>query len=270
MAPPSARPVLSVPGAFVGRAAELAHLEQALARARAGVRQVVFVTGESGLGKSTLVQAFVAHVAAAGDVWIAQGQCLNHYGAGEAYLPVLEALGRLCRAPEGAACLAVLEQQAPLWLAQLPPLCSSAALKTIQRRILGATHARMVREMVDALDTLTQDHLLVLVLEDLHWSDAATLDLFAALARRPEPAWLLVLCTYRPVEVIVHQHPLKALKQELEIHRQCTELPLELFSTAEVAQYLAARCAAGGPLAASLEALARRCTSARRAIPSFW
>jgi predicted ATPase/DNA-binding winged helix-turn-helix (wHTH) protein len=261
--------VIPVPGAgmppevasraatMVGRTAELAHLHQGLARALGGTRQVVFVTGEPGLGKTTLVQAFIEQVATTGDVWIAQGQCLNHYGAGEAYLPVLEALGQLCRGPGGAPCLAVLEQQAPLWLAQLPALCSAATLEALQRRLLGTTAARMLREMVDAFDALTQDRLLVLILEDLHWSDTATLDLLAALAQRPRPARLLILGTYRPVEVIVHHHPLQALKQELEIHRQCTELPLELLSAAEVAQYLAMRCAAGALPAASLEALAR-------------
>jgi predicted ATPase len=115
----------------------------------------------------------------------------------------------------------------------------------------------MLRELADALDTLTQTHPLVLVLEDMHWSDAATLDLLAALAQRPEPARLLVLCTYRPVEVIVHRHPLKALTQALEVHHQCTELPLEWLSAAEVAQYLAARFAVAAPLAAPFAALAR-------------
>src|SRR5262249_45821509 len=130
-------------------------------------------------------------------------------------------------------------------------------LQAVQRRVQGATRARMLRELADALDALTQAHPLVLVLEDVHWSDAATLDLLAALAQRPEPAQLLVLCTYRPIEVIVHQHPLKALKQALESHRQCTELPLEWLSAAEVAQYLAARFAVATPLAAPFAALAQ-------------
>ena len=254
VASPGTRPAAAP---FVGRGAEVAQLHARLAQARDGARQVVFITGEPGMGKTTLVQAFVAAVAAAGGVWITQGQCLDHAGAGEAYLPVLEALDRLCRAPGGAACLAVLEQHAPLWLAQLPALLSPAALEGVQRRVLGATPARMLREMADTLATLTQAHPLVLVLEDVHWSDAATLDLLAALAQRPEPARLLVLCTYRPVEVIVHQHPLKALKQALEMHRQCTELPLELLSAAEVAQYLAARVAVAAPLPAPFAALAR-------------
>jgi predicted ATPase len=87
------------------------------------------------------------------------------------------------------------------------------------------------------LGSYSQQQPLVLQLEDLHWSDYSTLDWLGFLARRPEPAWLLVLATYRPVELIVREHPLKNLKHELQIHGQCKELPLSLLccrSTAEL------------------------------------
>jgi hypothetical protein len=75
----------------------------------------------------------------------------------------------------------------------------------------------------------------VLVLEDLHWSDGATLDLVGALARRRTPARLLILGTYRPVDVIVRGHPLHALKLNLTLHRQCQELPVQLFTAGQAA-----------------------------------
>ena len=55
------------------------------------------------MGKTTLVEAFVAEVAAAQTAWIGRGQCIDHYGAGEAYLPLLDALGRLGRGPRARA-----------------------------------------------------------------------------------------------------------------------------------------------------------------------
>ena len=168
----------------MGRERELTHLHQWLERVRQGARQTVFLTGEAGLGKTTVVNAFVEEAAGAGDVWLARGQCIEHYGAGEAYLPVLEALGRLCREPEGAALLPVLEQQAPTWLAQMPALLSPAALEAVQRRVVGATQQRMLRELAEAVEVLTVSRPLLLVLEDLHWSDYATLDLLTYLARR--------------------------------------------------------------------------------------
>jgi len=66
----------------------------------------------------------------------------------------------------------------------------------------------------------------VLVLEDLHWSDPSTVEVLALLARRRDPARLLVLGTYRPVELILHDHPRKLVKQELAAHGQCVGLPL--------------------------------------------
>src|SRR5262249_44525385 len=87
---------------------------------------------------------------------------------------------------------------------------------------------------------------LVLWLEDLHWSDASTLELLSLLARRCEPARLLVIGTYRPVDVIVQEHPLRAVKQELQLHGLCAELPLGLLSEAQVAEYLAVRFEADG------------------------
>jgi MoxR-like ATPase len=81
----------------VGREQELARLHVWLTQARSGVRQIVFVTGEAGLGKTTLVEAFLAELGTYGSLWIGHGQCVEHYGVEEAYLPVLEALGRLCR-----------------------------------------------------------------------------------------------------------------------------------------------------------------------------
>ncbi|MGH7963462.1 MAG: serine/threonine-protein kinase [Candidatus Binatia bacterium] len=84
---------------FVGREGEFKQLQGWLEKALRGQRQVGFVTGEPGIGKTTLVDAFLEHVAVRGDIRVARGQCVEHYGAGEAYLPVLEALGRLCRGP---------------------------------------------------------------------------------------------------------------------------------------------------------------------------
>jgi DNA-binding winged helix-turn-helix (wHTH) protein/tetratricopeptide (TPR) repeat protein len=240
-------------GAFVGRADELLQLHGWLEKALRGERQVVFVTGEPGIGKSALVEAFCQRLGGGPDLGIARGQCFEHYGAGEAYLPVLEALNRLCHQPAGERLVALLRRRAPTWLAQLPWL-PGAAREVSPHETLGATPARMLREIAEAVEAWTTETALVLVLEDLHWSDYATLDLVSALARRREPARLLLLATYRPVEVIVTDHPLHALKQDLQTHRHCAELALELLAEAAVAEYLALRFP-GSPLPTELARL---------------
>lgn len=195
----SGRPDLSDPppktAALVGRDAPLGRLRLALERAVAGQRQLVFVSGEAGIGKTALVEAFAADIGGDG-VRVGRGQCVEHYGAGEPYLPVLEALGRLGRAAEGEQLVEALMRHAPTWLVELPGLLGDADLEAAQRRAQGTSRERMLRELVEALEALTADAPLVLILEDLHWSDSATIDLLGMLARRREPARLLVVATY--------------------------------------------------------------------------
>jgi hypothetical protein len=112
-------------------------------------------TTEAGLGKTALVEAFVTELDTYGALWIGQGQGAEHYGAGEAYLPVLETLGRLCRGPSGQEVVTLLRPQAPTWLVQMPSLVHAADLETLRRRVAGATRDRMLRELAEALDLLT-------------------------------------------------------------------------------------------------------------------
>ena len=111
----------------------------------------------------------------------------------------------------------------------------------------GVTPQRMLRELAEALEACTAAHPLLLVLEDLHWSDASTVEALTLLARRREAARLLVIGTYRPVELILRQHPLKAAKQELQLHGHCADVPLGYLPVAAVQAYLAQR----GPAAAA-------------------
>jgi DNA-binding winged helix-turn-helix (wHTH) protein/predicted ATPase len=237
--------VASSPPGLVGREAELAQLRQWWAQACQGRRQVVFVTGEAGIGKTTLVDAFVAQMAAAEVVWSARGQCIEHYGEGEAYLPLLEALGQLGRGPDGARLVALLRQSAPTWLVHLPALVPAADDEAVRRRAGGATRERMLRELAEAVAGLAAQRPLVLLLEDLHWSDRATLDWLAAVARRREVARLLVLGTYRPAEAVVHAHPVRQVTEELLLHGQGMEVPLGGLAEPEVAAYLTQRFGAG-------------------------
>src|SRR5262245_34286435 len=245
-------------GPIVGRQPEIARLEDWCQRATQGTRQLVFVSGDVGIGKTTVVDQFLAHCAAGNAGRIGRGQCAEHYGEGEPYLPVFEALWQLSHGPAREAVLAVLRRYAPLWLVQLPGLVSEAELERLQHQVAGATPARMLRELTQALDMLTADAPLVLVLEDLQWSDRSTVDLLAALAQRREPAQLLVLGTYRPVDLVLHAHPLRELVQEQRGRGLVHELPLELLPAADVAAYLAGRL--GGPVAPALVAGVHACT----------
>jgi predicted ATPase len=237
---------------IVGRQREVNALQGWFQRANTGDRQLVFLSGEAGVGKTTVLDLWLARLAAGSPMRIGRGQCAEHYGTAEPYLPLLDALGRLGHGPQGQEILAVLRRYAPMWLVQLPGLLSDTELERVQRRVQGATQARMIRELAEALDVLTADTPLVLVLEDLHWSDSATVEFLAFLAQRCEPARLLVLGTYRLLETVLQAHPLRGMVQGLQGRGQCVELRLELLPTEDVTAYVAGRL--GGPVTAALAA----------------
>jgi len=227
---------------LLGRDAELAKLRVWLNRSFAGARQTVFITGEPGIGKTSIVQALFAKAKQLPRIHVAHGQCLEHYGSGEAYLPVLDGFSRLCRSNDGDRVLDTLRQHAPAWLAQMPSLLSPTERQRLQSPTGDTTtRERMLREMAEAIEALTVESPLLLLLEDLHWSDHSTLDLVSYLARRRDPARLMVIGTYRPVDVIVADHPIKGIKRELQAHGLCHELALECLPEDCIAEYLLMR-----------------------------
>ena len=239
--PPQSFTPVSQSSAPVGRETEIRQLHELFDRAVQGHRQTIFVTGEPGIGKTTLVEEFLAQAAQQSVALIARGQCLDQYGAGEPYMPVLEALGRLCRDAKNARLLELLKTRAPTWLVQLSGIVSPEELELLQQRIQSVTRERMLREMSEALEALTVASPLILVLEDLHWSDSSTLALLTALAQRTPPAKLLMIGTYRPADAREKNQPLTTLTHELRVHKQCQELSLRFLQEPAVAAYLITR-----------------------------
>lgn len=226
---------------FVGRDTELALLHTRWEQALQGQRQCIFVSGEAGIGKTTLVDTFLAQLQANTAVWVGRGQCVEHYGTGEAYLPLLEALGRLGRGPGGALLGTALRQHAPSWLAHLPALVAADEADSLPRSMQGITRERMVRELAEALESVTATQPLLIVLEDVHWSDMSTVNWLSYVARRRDRAQLCILGTYRPSDALGRAHPLPAAVQELQRQGHAVDIPLPPWSLVEVTAYLVQR-----------------------------
>jgi DNA-binding winged helix-turn-helix (wHTH) protein len=215
----------------IGRQGELAKLDGLMLRACGGERQVVFISGEPGVGKTALVDAFC--VGGCGDARVGRGQSVEHFGNKEAYSPVKEIVrdlaSSLCGPDKGDKTLRLLARIAPGWngsvagagvegkgsggataglVAASGPKATGAGTKAAGgpnagAAVVAAVTPSAVAEQVpgdicDTLEAMAQETPLLLVFEDLHWADDATLDLFSALARRRGYARLMMIATCRP------------------------------------------------------------------------
>ena len=243
---PQSRPRDTSPPApmqmVVGRESVLCEMTAACETAVAGHRQVLFITGEPGIGKTTTVQAFLADIVNSGrSLRAAWGQCIQHYGIGEPYQPLLEALVRLCQQPDGDRFLSALQHHGPTWLAQMPGLLTLGDRATLERAAANATPARMLRELTNTLEAIADMTPFVLWVDDLQWSDASTLDWISAFAQRPEPARILLIGTFRPPESTGIEHPLDDVTDRLTQRGCGREIALGGLDKAAIIHYLEGR-----------------------------
>lgn len=196
---------------LVGRDDEILRLQTISLHAAVGHRQVVFITGEAGIGKTSLVHAF--HQAS--QTCMAYGHCVEGLSEREPYYPILEALRH---------CITSSDHEEK-------PVAGTARLHTSQDR---------PGELCEDLEDLAREKLFILVIEDIQWAHQSTLELVSALARRSTPARLLVIATYRPQHHSANFY-LKSIKQDLLVRHLCAEIALEPLSKYSVRQLLRSR-----------------------------
>jgi predicted ATPase/DNA-binding winged helix-turn-helix (wHTH) protein len=224
----------------IGRDAELGALHEAFEAAKHRRRSTIFVTGEAGTGKTTLVDAFLEQANRSGPVFVGYGACVEQYGSGQTYLPALDAVGALCRGRGAERVIDVLARHAPAWLVQIPGVVRPERLDDLQRRAAGATQARMVCELADAAEALSVDAPVIVVFDDMQWIDPSTAELIAFLSSRRDPAQLLIVGTFRPEEAPRGQ-PLTRVVSELVAHRRASQIALEGLGEGGVDAYLSKR-----------------------------
>ena len=238
-APPELLPGSS-PQIFVGRQVEQKPLAAALESALAGDRRLVFITGPGGMGKTALCETFLRSAGTTHGMRATWSQCLKHSGPSEPYYPLLDALVRLTRAAGDESIAALLAQHAPSWIPHLPTLRHDGSYAPGANNLRLATPARMLREIVAALEALSQDELLVIWLDDIQWADPATVDVLASLGQRRDPARLLVIATMRPLDA-APASPLRRVCGDLLAHNRAADVHLQPLGTTDVQDYLQQR-----------------------------
>ena len=209
----------------VGRAPELDALWAAHRRAEAGTRQIVFITGEAGIGKTALVDEFLAG-APQGDRWVLGGACVEGYGGTEPYYPVLEALGRLCSGAGGEQVKAALVSIAPTWAILMPAHLPADIRDSLLAETISAGRERMMREVCDLLQALARERPLLLVLDDLHWADFSTIEMLSALAQLEGSLRLMLVAIYRSDDAGSVRHQVMNLSHTLLLRGACEVIEL--------------------------------------------
>ena len=167
---------------WVGRTGDIEALDHLFQQAVTGNRQVVFITGEAGIGKTTFVELVIERLLERG-VGVLWGRCIEHFGIDEAFHPLIEALRERCGGADGSLLLMRLRDHAPTWLAQMPGFLDARDRAALQSEVSGATRERMLREFCELMEVLSSERPWVIIVEDLHWSDYATLDVLSLFAQ---------------------------------------------------------------------------------------
>ncbi len=222
----------------VGRARELAELRESWASVRAGASGCVFVRGEAGIGKTTLLDTFVDELSSGTErLTSVRAGCDVSESLAEPHQVWLRMLGQLVGGGAGRHSLGALHRLAPNWSAQLPGGMPLAAPPANPR-------ARLLRELAAFLAALAERRPLVLVLDDLHAADASSLDLLFGVVRLRSLSRVMLLGAYRPYEEQTAARPLDAEVPALRLRGLAREISLGALGVEDVARFAAARLGA--------------------------
>ncbi|TDE91636.1 helix-turn-helix transcriptional regulator [Occultella glacieicola] len=198
--------------ALVARTGELTRLREIWAQATDGSASAVLLPGDAGVGKTRLVAEFASEVRADG-AHVLTGHCVGLGESAPPYLPVVEILEQIRDAD-------------PAILDERPALASLVSRSGADR---PTEQLPLFDSFLGVLTELCADRPVLLVVEDLHWSDPSTRDLITFLVARMSEQRLAVVLTYRSDD-LHRRHPVRPMTVELGRMRRVERLELEPFS----------------------------------------
>jgi len=225
----------------VGRETERNVLQRAFDQTSAGRGVLLTVSGEAGIGKSTLVADFLASLRTEGKhVLAGRGRSSESLAGTEAFLPLIDALADLLSADASGSLKRLMKASAPLWYAQLDH--SKAGVRDTSLEAGGSSQPqRIKRELLAFFQEAGGVRPIVLFLDDIHWADSSSLDVLAYVTRHIESLRLLAIVAFRPDELLSRKHPFIPLKDDLEARGLCRSLDLVLLGRRDLGEYLERR-----------------------------
>ena len=219
---------------LIGREDIVQELLNCWAETQAGRGQLIFVAGETGIGKTRLTQEIAMRVRA-GTLLVGHCQALE---GSLAYQPFIEALQTyFVTAPPGLAdqevgrLLSNVARLVPEIHSILPGLPETPALDPKQEQL------RLMNSLAQYIERATQEHPWLLILDDLHWADQSSLQLLHYLARHCASMSLLIIGAYRDTDLET-SHPLLEMMQGLQRSPGYRTFTLSRLNQAEVGQML--------------------------------
>jgi DNA-binding CsgD family transcriptional regulator/tetratricopeptide (TPR) repeat protein len=220
---------------LIGRAGELAELEAAFAEAAAGAARLAFIAGESGVGKSRLLNELLERTEEAGGRCFG-GECIELGSDELPYAPLAGALRALAR--DGDPVLGELSPSDRGALARLVPELGPSSAAADRGAAAEEGQRRPLEALLALLERLAEDSPLVLWIDDAQWADRATRDFLAYLAGSlRDDCRLLTVIAYRSEE-ISRRHPLRPLLAELGRGERVRRIELASFGREELATQL--------------------------------
>lgn len=215
-------------GQFVGRLAELARLQGAWRRTREGRGALIAISGEPGIGKTTLARRFLSLAAKNGLTGL--GRCSERFGTAEPHLPVLECLEMLA---DDSATAHALARLAPTWSQHVGRVTGGPATST-----QAGSPEHLLRELTQFLAEASRHRPIVWLLDDAHWADTATSDVIGHLASRLPHLRVLLVLTYRDRVLEQSEHPLATIRAESLAKGLLEEVTLPPLTREEVSTYV--------------------------------
>jgi tetratricopeptide (TPR) repeat protein len=233
-------PVAMAPRRTVGRELEHRALLDMFQATVSGPGRVASITGEPGIGKTTLSEEVLAVLGLHPHrPVVARGRCSERLAGAEAYLPILEVLDSLLHGQTVGRFTEMMKTLAPTWYVHVGMLTMEGpSAQQLREDTKIASPERMKRELAALFECISRARPLVLFLDDLHWADVSTVDVLNYLAQRFATMRLFVMVTYRSSEMVLGKHPFLQVSQELQTRGGLQEFALDSLAPGDVQRYL--------------------------------